>query len=220
VSSHKLSSLQNSNIEIVAVDDAFVVINKPSGLLSVPGRGADKQDCVAARVQARFADALTVHRLDMETSGLMLMARGIDAQRKLAITFEKRVIEKQYIAVVSQIILDDEGEIDLPLICDWPNRPRQIVEHTIGKPSLTRWRVLARDAQANTTRVELSPVTGRSHQLRVHMNEVGHPILGDSLYGTDASRSASPRLLLHASWLRFPHPTTGEPVEFSLPPEF
>jgi tRNA pseudouridine32 synthase / 23S rRNA pseudouridine746 synthase len=220
VSSHKLSSLQNSNIEIVAVDDAFVVINKPSGLLSVPGRGADKQDCVAARVQARFADALTVHRLDMETSGLMLMARGIDAQRDLAIAFEKRVIEKKYIAVVSQIILDDEGEINLPLICDWPNRPRQIVEHTIGKPSLTRWRVLARDAQANTTRVELSPVTGRSHQLRVHMNEVGHPILGDSLYGTDASRSASPRLLLHASWLRFPHPTTGEPVEFSLPPEF
>jgi tRNA pseudouridine32 synthase / 23S rRNA pseudouridine746 synthase len=212
--------LENSDIEIVAVDDAFVVINKPSGLLSVPGRGADKQDCVAARVQALFADALTVHRLDMETSGLILMARGIDAQRDLAIAFEKRVIEKKYIAVVSQIILDDEGEINLPLICDWPNRPRQIVEHTIGKPSLTRWRVLARDAQANTTRVELSPVTGRSHQLRVHMNEVGHPILGDSLYGTDASRSASPRLLLHASWLRFPHPTTGEPVEFSLPPEF
>jgi tRNA pseudouridine32 synthase / 23S rRNA pseudouridine746 synthase len=205
---------------ILHVDDAIVVVNKPSGLLSVPGRGADKQDCVAARVQALYPGALTVHRLDMETSGLMLMARSAYAQRTLAIAFEKRFIEKKYIAIVSPITSGDYGEISLPLICDWPNRPRQIVDHTIGKPSLTRWRVLSQDAQANTTRVELSPVTGRSHQLRVHMNEIGHPILGDSLYGTDESKRASPRLLLHASWLRFPHPTTGELVEFSLPPEF
>jgi tRNA pseudouridine32 synthase / 23S rRNA pseudouridine746 synthase len=209
-----------TNNFILHADDAIIVVNKPSGLLSVPGRGVDKQDCVAARVQALFSDALTVHRLDMETSGLMVMARGAIAQRTLAIAFEKRTVEKQYIAIVAPIILGDDGEILLPLICDWPNRPRQIVDHAIGKPSLTRWRVLARDAQANTTRVELSPVTGRSHQLRVHMNEIGHPIWGDSLYGTAESRNASARLLLHASWLRFPHPTTGEPAEFSLPPEF
>jgi tRNA pseudouridine32 synthase / 23S rRNA pseudouridine746 synthase len=205
---------------ILHADNAIIVVNKPSGLLSVPGRGADKQDCVAARVQALFSDALTVHRLDMETSGLMIMARGVIAHRNLAISFEKRIIEKQYIAIVAPMILGDNGEISLPLICDWPNRPRQIVDHERGKPSLTRWRGLTHDAQANTTRVELSPVTGRSHQLRVHMNEIGHPILGDSLYGTDESKRASPRLLLHASWLRFPHPTTGELVEFSLPPEF
>jgi tRNA pseudouridine32 synthase / 23S rRNA pseudouridine746 synthase len=205
---------------ILHADDAIIVVNKPSGLLSVPGRGVDKQDCVAARVQALFADALTVHRLDMETSGLIVMARGAIAQRNMAIAFEKRIIEKQYIAIVALIIFGDKGGISLPLICDWPNRPRQMVDHEIGKPSLTRWRVLTRDARANTTRVELSPVTGRSHQLRVHMNEIGHPILGDSLYGTHESRNASPRLLLHASWLRFPHPTTGEPIEFSLPPEF
>jgi tRNA pseudouridine32 synthase / 23S rRNA pseudouridine746 synthase len=209
-----------TNDFILHADDAIIVVNKPSGLLSVPGRGADKQDCVASRVQALFSDALTVHRLDMETSGLLLMARGAIAQRYLAIAFEKRIIEKQYIAIVASIILGDNGEILLPLICDWPNRPRQIVDHEIGKPSLTRWRVLSRDTQANTTRVELSPVTGRSHQLRVHMNEIGHPILGDSLYGTNGSRNASPRLLLHASWLRFPHPTTGELIEFSLPPDF
>jgi tRNA pseudouridine32 synthase / 23S rRNA pseudouridine746 synthase len=205
---------------ILHADDAIIVVNKPSGLLSVPGRGADKQDCVAARVQALFSDALTVHRLDMETSGLMVMARGAIAQRNLGIAFEKRAVEKQYIAIVTPILLDNSGEISLPLICDWPNRPRQIVDHAIGKASLTRWRVLARDAQANTTRVELSPVTGRSHQLRVHMNEIGHPILGDSLYGTEESRNASSRLLLHASWLRFPHPTTGAPIEFALPPDF
>jgi tRNA pseudouridine32 synthase / 23S rRNA pseudouridine746 synthase len=186
----------------------------------VRGRGADKQDCVAARVQALFADALTVHRLDMETSGLMVMARGAIAQRNLGIAFEKRTIEKQYIAIVAAVMLGDNGEISLPLICDWPNRPRQIVDHAIGKASLTRWRVLARDAQANTSRVELSPVTGRSHQLRVHLNEIGHPILGDSLYGTEESRNASSRLLLHASWLRFPHPTTGAPIEFALQPDF
>ncbi|MGL5002446.1 MAG: RluA family pseudouridine synthase, partial [Casimicrobium sp.] len=170
-------------------------------MLSVPGRGPEKGDCAVARVQAIYPEALTVHRLDMETSGLMILARSIIAQSYLGKAFEKRLVEKQYIAIVAPIILGDKGEISLPLICDWPNRPRQMVDHTIGKPSLTRYRVLARDVHTNTTRVELSPVTGRSHQLRVHMNEIGHPILGDSLYGTDASRAASPRLLLHASRL-------------------
>jgi tRNA pseudouridine32 synthase / 23S rRNA pseudouridine746 synthase len=205
---------------ILHVDDAIVVINKPSGLLSVPGRGPEKADCATARVQASYPDALTVHRLDMETSGLMILARSLIAQSIMGKAFENRLVEKQYITAVAQIMSGDDGQIDLPLICDWPNRPRQIVDHERGKPSLTRWRVLARDSQANTTRVELSPVTGRSHQLRVHMNEIRHPILGDSLYGTDASRAAAPRLLLHASRLRFPHPTTNEIVEFNCPPDF
>jgi tRNA pseudouridine32 synthase / 23S rRNA pseudouridine746 synthase len=205
---------------ILYVDDAIIVINKPSGMLSVPGRGPEKADCAISRVKAIYSDALTVHRLDMETSGLMILARSAIAQSHMGKAFENRLIEKQYIAVIGQVLLGDEGEICLPLICDWPNRPRQIVDHVIGKPSFTRWRVLDRDIYANTTRVELSPVTGRSHQLRVHMNEIGHPILGDSLYGTDASRAASPRLLLHASRLRFPHPTTNEIVEFNCPPEF
>ena len=205
---------------VLHVDDTFIVINKPSGLLSVPGRGPDKADCAASRVRQLFSDALTVHRLDMETSGLLLFARGIDAQRALSRAFESRQVEKRYVAVVDGLMENDSGEIDLPLICDWPNRPRQIVDHTIGKPSLTHWRVLARDAQVNTTRVELSPVTGRSHQLRVHMNEIGHPILGDALYGTDESRAAAPRLLLHATRLRFPHPTAAEIVEFVSTPDF
>ncbi len=205
---------------ILHTDDAIIVIDKPSGLLSVPGRGADKQDCAVARVQAIYPEALTVHRLDMETSGLMILARTVIAQSFLGKAFEKRQVEKQYIAVVGPLILCDDGEILLPLITDWPNRPRQIVDHTIGKPSLTRWRVLARDERANTSRVELSPVTGRSHQLRVHMNEIGHPILGDSLYGTSESRAAAPRLLLHATRLRFPHPTTNEIVEFVSTPDF
>jgi tRNA pseudouridine32 synthase / 23S rRNA pseudouridine746 synthase len=205
---------------ILHIDDAIIVIDKPSGLLSVPGRGADKQDCAVARVQAIYPEALTVHRLDMETSGLMILARTVFAQSFLGKAFEKRKVEKQYIAMVRPVIAGDAGEILLPLITDWPNRPRQMVDHEIGKPSLTRWRVLARDDAANTTRVELSPVTGRSHQLRVHMNEIGHPILGDSLYGTDESRNAAPRLLLHATRLRFPHPTTHEIVEYISTPDF
>lgn len=205
---------------ILHVDDAIIVINKPSGLLSVPGRGPDKQDCAVARVQAMFPDALTVHRLDMETSGLMVLARSPNAQSHLGKAFEKRLVEKRYIAVVAPIIAADDGQISLPLITDWPNRPRQMVDHAIGKPSLTRFRVLSRDAKTDTARVELSPITGRSHQLRVHMNEIGHPILGDSLYGTDLSRRAAPRLLLHAARLAFPHPQTGEQVSFENPPPF
>jgi tRNA pseudouridine32 synthase / 23S rRNA pseudouridine746 synthase len=215
-----LASIEIIRNDIVHLDDAFVVVNKPSGLLSVPGRGPDKADCLASRVQAAYSDALVVHRLDMETSGLMLFARGIEAQRALSRSFEQRRVEKTYLAIVHGVIDHDRGDIDLPLICDWPNRPRQIVEHTIGKQSLTHWRTIAREPQANRTRVELSPITGRSHQLRVHMNAIGHPILGDSLYGNDESRSAAPRLLLHASALRFPHPANDAMVAFTSLPEF
>jgi tRNA pseudouridine32 synthase / 23S rRNA pseudouridine746 synthase len=205
---------------IIHVDDAFVVIDKPSGLLSVPGRGPDKADCAASRVQQAFPDALTVHRLDMETSGLMLFARGIDAQRVISRTFENRQVEKRYVAVVDGLMQTDSGEIDLPLICDWPNRPRQIVDHATGKPSLTRYRVLSRDETKKITRVELSPVTGRSHQLRVHLASIGHCILGDSLYATPSALAASTRLLLHATFLRFIHPASDVIVKFDCDATF
>ena len=209
-------------VDWVYADAALLVLAKPSGLLSVPGRGADKQDCLAARVQARYPDALIVHRLDMDTSGLMVMARGAAAQRELSKIFAARAVHKRYVAVVAGRLEPAEhtwGVVDLPLICDWPNRPRQIVDPVLGKPSLTRWRVLGH-GDDDTTRVELEPVTGRSHQLRVHLRELGHPILGDALYAPPEARIRSGRLLLHAASLRFAHPVSGVACVFESPPPF
>jgi len=202
-------------MQILYSDDALVAVDKPAGMLSVPGRGDDKRDCVAARVQAMFADARVVHRLDMATSGLLLMARGAAAQRQLGIAFARREVHKRYVAVVSGRPPAANGEIDLPLIADWPNRPKQKVDLEQGKPSLTRYRVLAYDAQSDTARVELEPVTGRSHQLRVHLCALGHAIVGDALYAPDATRDRGERLLLHACALRMPHPTTGQPLDLA-----
>lgn len=208
---------------VVYLDDTLLVVDKPSGLLAVPGRGADKQDCLSARVQARYTDALIVHRLDMATSGLMVMARGTAAQRALSMAFAARAVTKRYVAMVAGRVEapaqdggmpDDWGSIDLPLIVDWPNRPRRIVDHLSGKPSLTRWRVLGHDEAGLNTRVELEPVTGRSHQLRVHLRELGHPILGDALYAPPDVQALSGRLLLHAQSLRFAHPLTGAALAF------
>lgn len=210
-------------IHLLYADDTLLVIDKPSGLLAVPGRGADKQDCLAARVQVRYPDALIVHRLDMATSGLMVMARGAAAQRVLSMAFAARAVTKRYIAMVAGRLEtpardgDPPGEwgtIDLPLVVDWPNRPRRIVDHQSGKPSLTHWRVLGYDATGLNTRVELEPVTGRSHQLRVHLRALGHPILGDALYAPPEVQALSGRLLLHAQSLRFMHPLTGEALAF------
>lgn len=197
-------------------DDTLLVLDKPSGLLAVPGRGADKQDCLSARVQAHFPDALIVHRLDMATSGLMVMARGPAVQRALSMAFAARAVEKRYIAVVAgrmQPPAEAWGVIDLPILVDWPNRPLRIVDHQAGKPSVTRWRVLENDGTFST-RVELHPVTGRSHQLRVHLHALGHPILGDALYAPADVQALSARLLLHAKSLRFAHPATGEALMF------
>jgi len=205
------------------VDDALLVIDKPAGLLSVPGRGPDKADCLAARVQAEFPDALVVHRLDMDTSGLMVMARGVAAQRTLSQAFAARTVHKRYMAWVAgrlEATDADWGTVALPLICDWPNRPLQKVDFALGKPSVTRWRVLDYDAAMDATRVELEPVTGRSHQLRVHMRELGHPMLGDPLYAPETIRGRSPRLLLHAVSLSMPHPLTGTACTFESPPPF
>ncbi|HJW24800.1 MAG TPA: RluA family pseudouridine synthase [Rhodocyclaceae bacterium] len=205
-------------LAIVHREDSFLVLDKPSGLLSVPGRGEDKQDCLASRVQAEYPDALIVHRLDMETSGLLVMARGEEAQRRLSRLFRERQVDKRYVAVVAGALAADEGQVNLPLITDWPNRPRQKVDFELGKPSLTRFRVLGRDPAANTTRVELEPVSGRSHQLRVHMQSLGHPILGDPLYGGGADHRR--RLLLHATHLAFPHPFSQEAMAFACPADF
>ena len=195
-------------------DDSLLVLDKPAGLLAVPGRGEDKQDCLSARVQAIYPDALVVHRLDQATSGLMLMARGAAMQRALSQAFENREVGKRYVAVVEGRLPSPADAqawslIDLPIIVDWPRRPLRIIDAERGKPSQTRWRVLAFDAAANTTRVELEPLAGRSHQLRVHLQVLGHPILGDALYAPAEVQAKAPRLLLHAAALQFTHPASG-----------
>ena len=195
-----------------------MVVDKPHGLLSVPGKGPAGEDCLIRRVQAEYPDALIVHRLDMATSGVMVIARGIEAHRTLSMAFADRHTDKAYVAVVAGKIAIDAGEVDLPLITDWPNRPKQMVDHVIGKPSLTRYRVLAREE--GTTRIALEPVTGRSHQLRVHMLALGHPIVGDALYAPPEIIAQSPRLLLHAERLEVPHPVTGDRMAFVSPAPF
>lgn len=210
----------DSGLTPVHTDEHLLVVDKPGGLLSVPGRGEDKQDCMISRVQARFPDALTVHRLDMETSGLLVFARSIEVQRALSIAFAERRVEKAYIALVAGKLVEKSGTIDLPLITDWPNRPLQKVDSAIGKPSLTRYRLLEYDAALDHSRVLLEPHTGRSHQLRVHMCAIGHPIMGDRLYAPTDIRDKLPRLALHASLLRFQHPVTHEALEFRLPAPF
>jgi tRNA pseudouridine32 synthase / 23S rRNA pseudouridine746 synthase len=202
------------DVQILHQDASIVVADKPSGFLAVPGRGEHKRDSLAWRVQQRWPDARVAHRLDMETSGLMVFGLGLDAQRALSMAFEQRRVDKRYVAVVNGLIAADAGEVDAPLIADWPNRPRQMIDPQRGKPSLTRFTVLARDPGANSTRVLLEPVSGRTHQLRLHMLHIGHPILGDALYADAALRRAAPRLLLHAQWLRIPHPVDGRSFEF------
>lgn len=197
-------------------DGHLLVFDKPAGLLAVPGRTI--ADCLSARVQAAWPDALVVHRLDMATSGLMAFGRGPGAQRALSRAFETRRVAKRYVAVVGGDVAGDHGEVDAPLVVDWPNRPRQVVDLVHGKPSLTLWRVLERGA--GRTRLALSPVTGRSHQLRVHCAHLGHPILGDDLYAPPALRDAAPRLLLHACRLELPHPASGAPVVVESVPPF
>lgn len=193
---------------VVYADEALIALDKPAGLLAVPGRGPDKQDCLAVRVQTLYPDARVVHRLDMATSGLLLMARGPHAQRQLGMAFAQRCVHKRYVAVVEGVVPHAEGEIDLPLAPDWPQRPRQRVDPTRGKPSLTRYRVLSVDHTLRRTRLCLEPVTGRSHQLRVHLLAIGHRIVGDTLYGA----APHERLLLHASELALEHPVSGATV--------
>lgn len=205
---------------ILFLDASLLICSKPPGLLSVPGRGEAHQDCLLHRLQRRHPEALLVHRLDMETSGLLVFARSVAAQRALSISFAAREVHKRYVAVLDGLLTPDQGKVSLPLIADWPNRPRQKVDHEQGKPSLTEFRVLARDHAHATTRVALTPVTGRSHQLRVHMLALGHPILGDRLYNAPMPAQGPARLLLHAELIALPHPETGERLECSCPAAF
>ena len=198
------------------VDEHLLVVDKPAGLLAVPGR--TEPDCLAARVQARWPDARVVHRLDMATSGLMLFARGALMQRQMSIEFAQRRVHKRYEAIVHGLMAAPSGDIDLPLGADWPNRPRQQVDHASGRAALTRWRVLSRDPVNATTRVELEPVTGRTHQLRVHLQAIGHAIVGDPLYGP-GSRPTN-RLHLHATRLDLVHPANGRELAMMSPPPF
>ena len=192
----------------------------------MPGRGEDKQDCLSRRAQHHFPDALIVHRLDMATSGLLLMARSPAMQRLLGAQFEARTVDKQYVAVVDGcLVAPTDGLnawqlIDLPIAVDWPRRPLRIIDAAGGKPSQTRWQVIKVNALACTTRVALAPITGRSHQLRVHMQAMGHPILGDSLYAPESIQRKAERLLLHAQALAFDHPATKKRLAFSSEPPF
>jgi tRNA pseudouridine32 synthase/23S rRNA pseudouridine746 synthase len=197
-------------------DPHLLVLDKPAGLLCVPGRGEDKQDCLSARAARRWPDALIVHRLDMATSGLVMMARGIAMQRALSEAFAGRQVYKRYEAVVDGVLsqVDDAWSvIDAPLMADWPRRPLQMID-AAGKPSLTRWRAMA-SWPNNATHLMLEPLTGRTHQLRIHLASIGHAILGDALYGSEAVHRRAPRLLLHATVLEFRHPVSGELLRFS-----
>lgn len=193
------------------------MVEKPSGLLSVPAKPPGPQDCVEARVRALHPGALLVHRLDLETSGVMVFALTRLAQRHLGWQFERRQVRKTYFARVAGQVAGEAGRIALPLACDWPNRPRQMVSPA-GKPAVTDWQVEAREAAA--TRLRLSPLTGRSHQLRVHLAALGHPILGDPFYAPPEALAAAPRLQLHATSLAFRHPDGGAWVGFESPPPF
>jgi tRNA pseudouridine32 synthase/23S rRNA pseudouridine746 synthase len=212
-------------LDIVYADAALVVLNKPSGLLAVPGKTSDA--CLSLQVQATFADALIVHRLDMSTSGLMVMARGIAAQRVLNAHFAERRVHKRYVAIAQgdcrSAVAAPDGDwqaIELPIIVDWPNRPLRKIDFDTGKPSSTRWHCIAYDADRHVSRLELEPLTGRSHQLRVHLQAIGHPILGDALYAPPHIAALASRLLLHATELAFSHPVSGEWISFQSPDGF
>lgn len=203
--------------EILHDDAEILVVNKPAGLLSVPGRGAHLADCLIARLQAVFPQVLLVHRLDRDTSGVMVFALTPHAQRHLGLQFEKRQARKTYLARLAGRLAPKTGTVDLPLIVDWERRPRQMVDHQNGRAAVTDWRVLRHEGDA--TRVRLSPKTGRSHQLRVHMLALGHPILGDPLYAEGAARD-HPRLMLHSEELKIRHPDGGAALRFRAAAEF
>ena len=207
----------NDPLVVLHEDHEILVVDKPSGLLSVPGRGEHLADCLITRVQAAFPTALLVHRLDRDTSGVMIFGLTPNAQKKLGQQFEARKTKKTYVARVWGRMTEKSGSVDLPLIVDWPNRPLQMVDHENGKPAVTDYRVIkATDAES---RVRLMPKTGRSHQLRVHMRELGHVILGDPFYATGPARDF-PRLMLHSETLQIQHPDTGKGMKFTAKAPF
>ena len=209
---------QSPYLDILYQDDAVVVFNKPSGLLTVPGKAPEHKDSLEYRARLVWPSVRVVHRLDMATSGVVVMALSAASQRELNRQFQQRETKKHYIANVTGIVSADTGSIDLPLICDWPNRPKQKVCYQYGKASLTHYQVLQRSD--DHSRLKLTPITGRSHQLRVHLQWLGHPILGDKFYAAEAAFLAAPRLLLHAERLEFNHPDSAHPIVCFAPCPF
>ena len=205
-------------VPVIYRDESIVVLNKPTGLLSVPGIGFEKRDCVAVRVASAVEGARIVHRLDRDTSGVMIMANDKTSHRELSRQFQDRKVEKTYEAVVFGVVEEDSGSIDLPIRKDMENPPRQCVDHEQGKPSLTNWKVIER--MEDRTRLALYPKTGRSHQLRLHLCRIGHPILGDDLYATIEQQAMADRLLLHAVSLSVVHPATLKSMTFESPAPF
>lgn len=206
---------QLPQFEVVYKDNDIIVFNKPSGLLTVPGKAQEHKDCLQLRVQRVWPTATIVHRLDMATSGLLIMALNKDAHRNISKQFELRQVNKTYYARVLGVPKLKEGTIELPLICDWPNRPKQMVDFERGKPACTHWKLI--DNTVESSLIKLNPITGRSHQLRVHMLAIGHEILGDNLYASDIGKAMSSRLCLHAFNISFSHPVTGKSLYFETP---
>ncbi|MES2674083.1 MAG: pseudouridine synthase [Pseudomonadota bacterium] len=209
-----------SALDILYLDDDLLIVNKPAGLLTVPGKGPAKQDCMINRALTFNPNARVVHRLDQGTSGIVMFPLNYMCLRLLTKQFETRGIHKRYVAVVTGLVTLDEGEVQLPLICDWPNRPLQKVCFESGKPAHTRYSVLERDPEKHCTRVLLEPVSGRTHQLRVHMLSLGHPIIGDQLYSSPEIQAQAPRLLLHAQHIQLTHPITGSAISVECKAEF
>lgn len=207
-------------VDILYRDDDLLLVHKPHLLLSIPGRHPQNQDCLINRLREQFATASIVHRLDLDTSGIMVIPLNRPAHSDISRQFQQRRVDKSYEAVVFGLVESDEGEIDLPIAPDWSRRPRQKTCAERGKTALTRYRVLSRCEKKQQTRLLLRPVTGRSHQLRLHLSEIGHPILGCDLYAHRQALSAAPRLLLHATQLRLTQPSSGKILAGESPPEF
>ena len=218
--SFKYQPPTHKGLRVIYEDSDLILLDKPSGLLSVPGRGEDKQDCMLSRLQVEYPTAEVVHRLDMSTSGIIMFAKHKLAQSQLSKLFQGKLIDKEYMACVAGIPDKTEDTITLPIITDWPNRPKQKVDFTTGKPSTTRYQVIETKLDLDCSYIRLYPITGRSHQLRIHMSEIGHPILGDELYGTEESRKASPRLLLHSTRIAFIQPLSGVKIDINSTAEF
>jgi len=213
-----LKSFTFSKEWILHVDEDIIMVNKPSGMLSVPGRGPDKQECLLSHIQTLYPDALIVHRLDMDTSGLMVLARSKESHRHLSRQFQERQTQKSYLAVCSGKPTETHGKIALPMRCDWERRPLQMIDFVHGKYAETHWQLQQQLPQSFV--VKLTPITGRSHQLRLHMKSLGHPILGDNLYADPVSLTLTPRLMLHAQQLSFTHPTQLTTVNFTCPANY
>lgn len=207
-------------LALVYTDQDIVIVNKPPNFLSVPGKSVENFDSVQTRLKTEFPEAMCAHRLDLDTSGVLIVALHKKALKELNLQFQNRLVKKTYSAIIAGIPENNSGEINLPLRCDWPNRPRQMVCYEHGKKAITHYTTVSSDTESNSSLVTLSPITGRAHQLRIHMNEIGHPILGCNLYGNSTSYNAASRLLLHAQTLDFTHPISGKKMSITQDPDF